>query len=115
MDRTAFYGARPYAHLREEFEKRLQAQRDAGEVTDQRMSQITRLNAEVNALKQRLAQRDQTIDALTDFKTEALSTLAAQHDEITRLRAAGTSNVRRLPTPRPTRSDRAADHGSSRD
>ncbi len=25
VDRTAFYGSRPYAHLREEFEKRLEA------------------------------------------------------------------------------------------
>jgi hypothetical protein len=34
------------------------------------------------------------------FKTEALSRLTAQHDEITRLRTAhtATANVRRLPT-----------------
>jgi hypothetical protein len=31
--------------------------------------------------------RDQTIEELTDFKTQALARRAAQHDEITRLRA----------------------------
>ncbi|HET8658255.1 MAG TPA: hypothetical protein VFM55_04555 [Micromonosporaceae bacterium] len=108
VDRTAFYGARPYVHLREEFEQRLQALRDAGEVIDHRTVQITRLKAEVDALKRRLSKRDQTIEALADFKTEALSRLAAQHDGITRLRAAaGTSNVRRLPT-RAAKTDRTA-------
>ena len=34
VDRTAFYSARPYAHLREEFEQRLQALHAAGEVPD---------------------------------------------------------------------------------
>jgi hypothetical protein len=100
VDRTAFYGARPYAHLREEFETRLQALREAGQVPDHRHAQITRLKHEIAALRQRLAERDQTIATLTDFKTEALSRLATQHDEITHLRAgvAASSNIRRLPT-----------------
>lgn len=99
VDRTAFYGARPYAHLREEFETRLQALREAGEVPDLRLAQIARLRNEIDTLKLRLARRDQTIATLTDFKTEALSRLAALHDEITRLRTTvtATSNVRRLP------------------
>jgi hypothetical protein len=99
VDRTAFYGTRPYTHLREEFETRLQALHKAGEVPDIRLAQIARLKNEIDTLHQRLATRDQTIAALTDFKTEALSRLAAQHDEITRLRTtvAATSNVRRLP------------------
>jgi hypothetical protein len=99
VDRTAFYGTRPYAHLREEFEARLQALRETGEVPDVRLAQITRLKNEIDTLQQRLATRDQTIAALSDFKTEALSRLAAQHDEITRLRTTvtATSNVRRLP------------------
>jgi predicted kinase len=99
VDRTAFYGARPYAHLREEFETRLQALLEAGEVPDLRVTQIARLKNEIETLKLRLASRDQTITTLTDFKTEALSRLAAQHDEITRLRAVSVraSNVRRLP------------------
>ncbi|MGH3698377.1 MAG: transposase [Pseudonocardiaceae bacterium] len=42
-----------------------------------------------------------TIDELTDFRTQALARLAAQHDEITRLRgsAAAASRVPRLPRP----------------
>lgn len=100
VDRAAFYGARPYAHLREEFETRLRDLRDADEIPDLRIAQIARLKNDIDALKHRLTSRDQTIAALNDFKTEALSQLAAQHDEITRLRGAATSsgNVRRLPT-----------------
>jgi uncharacterized membrane protein YccC len=99
VDRTAFYGTRPYAHLREEFEARLQALRDADEVPDTRIAQIARLKNEIDTLRQRLAGRDQTIASLNDFKTLALSQIAAQHDEITRLRGAVNSsgNVRRLP------------------
>jgi chromosome segregation ATPase len=103
VDRTAFYGSRPYAHLREEFEQRLQALRTAGELPDPRDAQIARLKNEVDTLNQRIARRDQTIAELTDLNAEALSRLAAQHDEITWLRRQvdGTSTVRQLPT-RPT-------------
>jgi DNA repair exonuclease SbcCD ATPase subunit len=106
VDRTAFYGTRPYAHLREEFEQRLQDLHTTGEPPDQRDAQIARLKKEIDTLTQRIARRDQTIAELTDLKSQALSRLAAQHDEITRLRqqADGTSPVRRLPT-------RAADIG----
>jgi hypothetical protein len=102
VDRAAFYGARPYAQLREEFEARLQALREVDEVPDLRVAQIARLKNDIDAIKQRLTSRDQTIAALDDFKTEALSQLAAQHDEITRLRGAVTASgkVRRLPTTR---------------
>ena len=34
VDRTAFYGTRPYAHLRAEFEHRLQQLQQAGETPD---------------------------------------------------------------------------------
>jgi uncharacterized coiled-coil protein SlyX len=73
--------------------------READEIPDLRVAQIARLKNDIDALKQRLTGRDQTIAALNDFKTEALSQLAAQHDEITRLRGAVTAsgNVRRLP------------------
>jgi DNA repair exonuclease SbcCD ATPase subunit len=99
VDRTAFYGTRPYAHLREDFERRLQARRAAGEVLDARDAQIARLKNQVHTLTERLADRDQQIASLTDIKAQALSRLAAQHDEITRLRqqADGSSAVRRLP------------------
>jgi len=99
VDRTAFYGNRPYAHLRGEFETRLQAQREAGEISDPRLAQITRLKNENDALRQRLAERDHTIATLNNFKSDALSRLAAQHEEITRLRNTmrENNNVRRLP------------------
>ena len=100
VDRTAFYSARPYAHLREEFEQRLQACHAAGDFPDPRDAQIIRMKNQIDTLKQRLTRRDQTILELVDIKNEALSRLAAQHDQITRLRreADGTSHVRRLPT-----------------
>jgi hypothetical protein len=102
VDRTAFYGTRPYARLRTEFERRLQTLQDAGEIPDPREAQIARLKAENAKLKERLATSEQTIDELTDFRGQALARLAAQHEEIIRLReaAAGTSWVSRLPSPR---------------
>ncbi len=105
VDRTAFYGSRPYAHLREEFERRLRALGQAGEQPDPRDAQITRLKDEVTRLKERLSQSAATISELTAFRAQALARLAAQHDEITRLRSApGTrGNIRSLPPPRGTR------------
>ena len=104
VDRTAFYGTRPYAHLREEFDQRLQALHAAGELADPRDAQIARLKSEIDTLKQRITRRDTTIAELADVKAEALSRLAAQHDEITRLRrdADATPPIRRLPTRAPT-------------
>lgn len=102
VDRTAFYGTRPYAHLREEFEHRLQALHAAGDLPDPRDAQIIRMKNQIDTLRQRLTRRDQTILELSDTKNETLSRLAAQHEEITRLRreADGTPQVRRLPTRR---------------
>ncbi|EFE79537.1 LOW QUALITY PROTEIN: conserved hypothetical protein, partial [Streptomyces filamentosus NRRL 15998] len=104
VDRTAFYGTRPYAHLRVEFERRLQAMQDAGEIPDPREAQISRLKAENNKLKERLDRSEQKIEDLTDFRGPALAQLAAQHEEIVRLReaAAGTARVSHLPSPRPS-------------
>ncbi len=100
VDRTAFYGTRPYAHLRNEFEQRLQASRRDGDHPDPRDAQIHRLKATIDTLQQRITRHEQTTCELTEFRQQALSRLAAQHEEITRLRAAleRASNVRRLPT-----------------
>lgn len=100
VDRTAFYGDRPYARLREQFEARLAHAAQTGRTPDPRDAQVIRLKDEIATLNQRLARRDQTIAEVADFKTEALCRLAAQHDEITQIRAtlADTSNIRRLPT-----------------
>lgn len=101
VDRTAFYGSRPYAPLRTEFEQRLSELLDSGERPDPRDAQVTRLKDEITRLKERLARSDATIAELTDFRDQALARLAVQHTEITRLRqevrlAAG---LRRLPAP----------------
>ena len=79
VDRTAFYGSRPYAHLRTEFEQRLEELRDAGERPDPRDAQAARLKDEIARLKERLAQSDATISELAGFRDQALARLAAQH------------------------------------
>lgn len=118
VSRTAFYPKKarngsarpgPYQHLGEEFERRLRALQEAGKVIDPRVAQIERLKTQVAKLTERVASRDAELAELTAFKTLAISRLAAQHDEITRLReqAAAAGNVRRLPDPR------AAPYGSS--
>jgi hypothetical protein len=104
VDRTAFYGHRPYAHLRAEFEHRLQQLQQAGQTPDPRAAQIEHMKADIGKLKGRLSQAHERIEELTDFRSQALSRLAAQHEEIARLResATRTSRVIRLPTPRTT-------------
>lgn len=99
VDRTAFYGNRPYAHLRVEFERRLHVLEQKGDHPGRSEGQVARLKEEITGLKERLAQSAATIDALTDFRTRALAQLAAQYEEITRLRdsAAAVSRVSRLP------------------
>ncbi|MEV0302382.1 hypothetical protein [Streptomyces prasinus] len=108
VTRTGFYPkknrdgtARPgaYQHLAEEFERRLTALREAGEIIDSRAAQIERLKNQVAELKERVTKRDEVLAELTAFKTLALSRIAAQHDEIKRLRtqAAALGNVRHLP------------------
>jgi hypothetical protein len=98
VDRTAFYGSRPYAHLRAGFERRLRTLGQAGDQPDPRDAQITRLKDEVTRLRERYAQSAATIGDLSAFRTQALARLAAQHDEITRLRrqAGQAGSVHRL-------------------
>jgi hypothetical protein len=104
VDRTAFYGTRPYAHLRIEFERRLQTLHEAGQTPDPRQAQILRLKTDITALKERLTRSQNTIDELTEFRTLALARLAAQHEEIVhhRATAARTNHVTRLPPTRTT-------------
>ncbi|MFD4609957.1 hypothetical protein ACFWOT_18025 [Streptomyces sp. NPDC058440] len=84
-------------HLAEEFEKRLAALQAAGEVVDPRAAQTERLKAEVAQLKERLAARDVAVAALEAFRVQAVSRIAAQHDEIARLRKEpAATNVRQL-------------------
>ncbi|MEV6810235.1 hypothetical protein [Streptomyces sp. NPDC051132] len=121
VTRTGFYPKKnrdgterpgPYQHLGEEFERRLKALQEAGEVPDPRTAQIERLN-EVAQLKDRIATRDAALRELEDFRVRAVSRLVAQHEEITRLRvqvaqAGEAGNVRRLPGT----GDRTAPFGS---
>lgn len=113
VPRTGFYPKKnrdgttrpgPYQHLAEEFQRRLQALQDAGKSVDLRVAQIERLKASVTELENRVARRDETIATLKQFQQQALSRLAAQHDEIMRLRyqASAGSNVTALPTKRRT-------------
>jgi phage shock protein A len=111
ITRTGFYpkGDRPgpYQHLADEFHQRLKALQDNGTNPDPRDAQITRLKTENRALKDRLTAAQTTITELTTFKQLALSRLAAQHDEIQRLRThppdhPAPDNVRRL-HPAPSR------------
>ena len=100
VDRTAFYGGRPYARLREEFEAKLAAVVEDGDEPDPRDTQISRLKTRAATLAERLARQDAVIAELTGFKARALSRIAAQHDEITRLRreVQQAARVRRLPS-----------------
>ncbi|MFD4133724.1 hypothetical protein [Streptomyces goshikiensis] len=111
VTRTGFYPkknrdgtARPgaYQHLAEEFERRVKELQDAGQIIDPRAAQIERLKKENDELRKRIAVRDKELTELTEFKILAISRLAAQHDEIERLRkqAANGENVRRLPVSR---------------
>lgn len=110
VQRTGFYPKKnrdgttrtgPYQHLAEEFERRLKILIEAGTVVDPRAAQIERLKAENEALRARVADREATIAELTEFKTTAVSRLAAQHDEVLRLRKLvhdRPDNVRVLPS-----------------
>ncbi|MFD4116922.1 hypothetical protein ACFWSJ_26165 [Streptomyces niveus] len=105
VSRQLFYsrdqGATPglYQHLAQEFERRLAARREAGEMTDLRDAQIERLKADQATLKRRLAERDAEVADLKRSQQQAASRIAAQYAEIERLRRESTSpNVRRLPT-----------------
>jgi hypothetical protein len=72
VDRTAFYGTRPYAHLRTEFEQRLMELLNAGKRPDPRDAQAARLKDEVARLKERLVRSDATVSELTAFRDQAL-------------------------------------------
>jgi predicted nuclease with TOPRIM domain len=97
VTRAALYST--YLHLKEEFEARRERQRSTGIDNDQRQRQIERLKDEVAKLRQRLAQRDADIAAGKKFRQTAVSRLAAQHDEIVRLRSAlaNHAHIRDLP------------------
>ncbi|MFI6396371.1 hypothetical protein [Nonomuraea sp. NPDC050540] len=78
--------------------------RASGQQPDPRLAQLERLKDEVGRLKDRVTARDATIAELTGFKTLAVSRLAAQHEEIERLRKlVGSAVVVRAVTDNPSR------------
>lgn len=101
VSRAALY--RSYPHLKEEFERRLAVLRAGRAAPDPRDAQITRLKAQKDELRQKVADRDAAFRELEQFRVLAISRLAAQHDEIGRLRRqaipATAGNIRSL-TPR---------------
>ncbi|MEV6325644.1 hypothetical protein AB0M45_31425 [Nocardia sp. NPDC051787] len=97
VTRAALYST--YLHLKDEFEQRRDKLRQSGVITDPREAQITGLKQTVDKLRARNTVQQNRITELTQFRTTALSQLAAQHEEILRLRAAmlRQGNVRALP------------------
>jgi len=99
---------RAYPHLKAEFDRQRAAVQEAGQQPDPRLAQIERLKAEVRTLRERLNRKNTELDVLKEFQATALSHLAAQYGEITRMRQQFASHkdaaVRHLPTrPTPTR------------
>ncbi|MEU0219310.1 hypothetical protein ABZ281_31345 [Streptomyces sp. NPDC006265] len=103
--------ARTYQHLAEEFERRRAELQEVGKIIDPHDAQIERLKTEDATLKARILARDQQIEDLSEFKALGISRLAAQHDEIERLRRqiAEIGPVRQLPRS----ASRKAPYGSS--
>ncbi|MFE9429004.1 hypothetical protein ACFYNO_39345 [Kitasatospora sp. NPDC006697] len=108
VTRTGFYPKKnrdgterpgPYQHLAEEFERRLAALQDAGEIVDPREAQITRLKADNADLRGRVTRLHARVTELVEFQTLAVSRIAAQHEEIERLRKtlANQGNITTLP------------------
>lgn len=79
---------RTYPHLKAEFDRQRGAGQAAGHQPDPRLAQVERQRVETTELRERLSMKDAELRALETFRREALSRLAAQHDEITTLRRA---------------------------
>lgn len=92
VSRTGFYRKDgkpgPWQHLADEFRRRLAELRETGRIPDARDARITRLKSENDALRRRLARQDATIAEHAEFRQIVLSRLAAQHEELQRLRRA---------------------------
>lgn len=78
---------RTYPHLKTDFDAQRATAKGNGQQPDARLAGIDRLKTETTGLHARLADRDREINELRQFRDTALSRLAAQHDEITTLRA----------------------------
>lgn len=84
VSRTALYST--YRELKDDFQRRLKHQREVGQAPDPREAQIAKLKHKVTTLRDRVAEQQREIADLQDFRTLAVSRLAAQHEEVLRLR-----------------------------
>jgi AcrR family transcriptional regulator len=82
---------RSYPHLKQQFEQQIAQAAAGGQHPDPRDAQIAALRARNDRLQQRLDAAQSATAELLEFQQLALSRLAAQHQEIERLRPARTS------------------------
>ncbi len=75
-----------YSHLKDEFLERRKSVREHVSDTDRRELQILRLKQTVATLHERIREQERDLLALRDFQRLAISRIAAQHEEIVRLR-----------------------------
>ena len=77
---------RSYPDLKADFERQRAVAVEASQHPDPRAAQIARLKGEIAELRERLRSKDAELGILNSFRDQALSRLAAQHDEIINLR-----------------------------
>ncbi|WP_100492818.1 hypothetical protein [Mycobacteroides abscessus] len=108
VTRAALYST--YLQLKEDFERRRNQLRAAGTIPDPREGQIVRLKERIDTLMARINDQDSVIAELTAFRALAVSRLAAQHEEIGRLRDSliDQENIRVLTSARQRRSAETA-------
>jgi len=104
VSRATLY--RSYPDLKQQFEQQIAQAADGGQHIDPRDAQIAALKARNDRLQQRLDTAQSSTAELLEFQQLALSRLAAQHQEIMRLRAtrtpAGVSDLDSARTSRTT-------------
>lgn len=108
VTRAALYST--YLQLKEDFERRRNQLRAAGTIPDPREGQIVRLKERIDTLMARINDQDNVIAELAAFRALAVSRLAAQHEEIGRLRDSliDQENIRVLTSARQRRSAETA-------
>jgi chromosome segregation ATPase len=84
ISRAALY--RTWKHVKDEFEQRRSAARTAGQHPDPREARILRLRAHNQRLTSKLTRTHTEVTQLKERHQLALSALAAQDDELQRLR-----------------------------
>lgn len=84
VSRSALYST--YLHLKDDFERRRDRLVADGDHPDPREAQLVHLKKKIETLKERVSQQQDLISELQTFRSVAVSRLAAQHEEISRLR-----------------------------